>query len=315
MSYYYDDDYAEVPAIICCVVIAAFLVLGFLVLGGAAADKYAESLEPLEVVAVENIVSEEEQVSLLSKIEGLELPIPLSEKEIQLHALKDEVIALIKAADEKDVAFKARKLVYNTQMKEEKDAFVKSMEVKQKALGDRKARYRADVAELKQRASVPAMAKGWKLLSETTPPKDAHILVYSSEFKGDPYWIMRYKRVANDKAVWSIRTGGGYVKELTSTLKTANKTYWMHLEDFDQEKDKVEKVGKLTSNNLKKGLTIEAIAKMFGSPDKRSMQNGHKGVVVREWNYYSKDIEGKLRINFLKFEDDKLTYWNLGYNF
>lgn len=58
-------------------------------------------------VTIEKVVDE---LSILAQIEGIDLPIPLSEKEVQLYALRDELLAMAKNFEDKQLIVKQKEI-------------------------------------------------------------------------------------------------------------------------------------------------------------------------------------------------------------
>ncbi len=249
------------------------------------------------VAIVETKQVEEAQISLLAKIEGIGLPIPLSEKEIQLHALKDELLAIVSSIGEK-----------------QKELDVKKKEVAEKELA------------LKERERIPAMAKGWRRMSEEKPPKGRMVLFYDTEFSNFPYKIMSY--LGTGKRIdFQISIGNNNIQKITSDLGADKTTYWIYLEDFagegkpsDESKKTVavkksSKIKYAKSTHLKKEMSPDDVLALYGLPATTSAIT-HSGGVEEKWTYYKYKKNGFMEgSNYLSFEDGKLTYWKLDFKF
>lgn len=231
--------------------------------------------------------------SILSQIEGIDLPIPLSEKEIKLHALKDEALAIVGSLDDR-----------------EKELNTRAKEIEDKKL------------VLEQREKIPAMAKGWYLMADTEPPKGRNVLFYSNQYANCPYKVMSYLGRVNKNLDFQLSIGNDDVQIVTSGHAELKRVYWTYLEDFDKgtrvpsDKEIAADRNKLTYKELQKGLTTLEVLSMYGEPSKRSVSVGYGVNEDRTWHYYKKRHNGHGHAsNYLKFTNDKLVYWDLDFNF
>jgi hypothetical protein len=240
-------------------------------------------------VATTQIV-QDPQASLLSKLDGIGLPIPLSEKEIRLSNLKDEAIAL-----------------------------VKSIGTREKELSAAEKKLDARTASFKHREKIPAMAEGWNLMSKVEPPKGKWVLYYCATFANQPYSVLSYVSTNHHKITWKVDIGADNIQSVHMHRDGKDKIYWTYLEDFDGDgkpsdisRSTVD-TDRLCLGKIRKGLTTSDIFTMYGKPSSRKVNGGY-GDEDRTW-FYNRRIKGHLKLNYLRFENDKLVYWDLDYNF
>jgi hypothetical protein len=109
----YDGDHFVLLKIIFAAFVLIVVVLGTILWGLG----LIEYIKPTVVEAKQETV---EYSSIIDQIEGIDLPIPLSEKEIQLHALKDEVLKISKSFEAREKALTERESSFKKKRVESK---------------------------------------------------------------------------------------------------------------------------------------------------------------------------------------------------
>lgn len=198
------------------------VIIGLMIIGVYAAmcqnPAASDAQKSTEAVPINVILRD--GVSLLSELDGIDLLIPLSEKEIRLQTLKDEALAIVKEFDSRE----------------------KELVLKEKLLATKVAASRKELsskkASLERREKIPAMAKGWYRMEEQLPPKGRSILFYSHEFANCSYKVMSYLGTDNSGINFQISVALNDIQRLTSPRGSEINIYWVYLEDFDGRKRK-----------------------------------------------------------------------------
>lgn len=274
---YYNSDAAIFIAIFGYIFGAIIVAIVILAANGCFSPDATDS-EPNAVPTV-TVAIGVEQESLLSELNGIELPIPLSKKEIRIQALKDEALALVQSLGCREKSAIAEE---------------KKLQIAIEASG-----------------KIASSFTGWKSLGDEIPPKGVYVLIYDRAFHQKPYQVMKFVQKKKDVLIFEADLFVNSETPQTYTMRvipiTRSLYYWTTFDNFCGKREKY-----FTNCRLRRGLTLDEVFNMYGEPSSATVSKGRNN--DREtWFYDSHNDQWKS--NMLWFDDGMLISWKLNFSF